>query len=63
MPRPRPRPAPTPWRARFEAGATGALDLLDAQRSLLGLRRQQAQLAGQRAVATAGLVRALGGGW
>lgn len=50
-------------RARFEAGATGTLDLLDAQRSLLILRRQQAQLAGQRAVATAGLVRALGGGW
>lgn len=48
---------------RFQAGATGYLDVLEARRSLIAVRRQQKQLDGARAAATVGLVKALGGGW
>lgn len=49
--------------ARFQAGATGYLDVLEARRSLIGVRRQQKQLDGARAAAAVGLIKALGGGW
>jgi len=48
---------------RFQAGATGYLDVLEARRSLISVRRQQKQLDGARATASVELVRALGGGW
>ncbi|MBK8960794.1 MAG: efflux transporter outer membrane subunit [Proteobacteria bacterium] len=49
--------------ARFQAGATGYIDVLDARRTLISVRRQQKQLDGARATAAVGLVKALGGGW
>lgn len=49
--------------ARFEAGATDYLDVLDARRTLVTLKRSQAQITGARAVTTVNLIRALGGGW
>ena len=50
-------------RARFDAGYTGYLELLDAQRTATAaqldvVRNRQAQLA-----ASVDLVKALGGGW
>lgn len=48
---------------RFQAGATGYLDVLAARRTLISVRRQQKQLDGARATASVGLVKALGGGW
>ena len=49
--------------ARYQSGATSFLEVLQARRVLLDLRRQQKQLDGARAVAAVGLVKALGGGW
>ena len=49
--------------ARFQTGATGYLDVLEARRALIGVRRQQKQLDGARAASAVGLVKALGGGW
>ena len=49
--------------ARFEAGATGLLEVLDARRSLLATQRLGVQTDGARAATTVALVRALGGGW
>ena len=49
--------------ARFQSGATGYLDVLEARRALIGVRRQQKQLDGARAASAVGLVKALGGGW
>ena len=49
--------------ARFQSGATGYLDVLEARRTLISVRRQQKQLDGARAAAAVGLVKALGGGW
>lgn len=45
------------------AGRSGYLDVLDAQRNLVGIERAAVQLRGARATATVALVRALGGGW
>jgi multidrug efflux system outer membrane protein len=39
------------------------LELLDAQREELRLRRQAVQVRGAQLQATVGLIRALGGGW
>ncbi|MEQ8663847.1 MAG: efflux transporter outer membrane subunit, partial [Gammaproteobacteria bacterium] len=50
-------------RARHEAGQTAYLDVLDARRTLAAARRDAATVAGERALATVALVRALGGGW
>jgi multidrug efflux system outer membrane protein len=47
----------------YEAGRTGYLDLLEAQRNLTTVERSAVQLRGSRAVTTVALVRALGGGW
>lgn len=49
--------------ARYRSGATGYLDVIDAQRSLLALQRLDTQIRGTRAVSTVALIRALGGGW
>ena len=48
---------------RFQSGASGYLDVLEARRALIGVRRQQKQLDGARAVSAVGLIKALGGGW
>jgi multidrug efflux system outer membrane protein len=50
-------------RVRYESGATGYLEVLDARRTLVAVRRLEAQLKGARASTTVGLIRALGGGW
>ena len=47
----------------YEAGRTGYLDLLEAQRNLTTVERSAVQLRGSRAITTVALVRALGGGW
>ena len=48
---------------RYDAGATGYLDAIDAQRSLLAMQRLETQIKGARATSTVALIRALGGGW
>ena len=48
---------------RFEAGETGYLEVLDAQRQVLLAERQTQQISGERQLATVALIRALGGGW
>jgi len=48
---------------RYDAGATGYLDVIDAQREALSVDRQHEQIAGARLVTTVALIRALGGGW
>jgi multidrug efflux system outer membrane protein len=47
----------------YDAGRTGYLELLDAQRNLAQVERTAVQLRGERAVTTVALVRALGGDW
>ncbi len=47
----------------YQAGRSGYLDLLDAQRNLAGVERSAVQLRGNRVVTTVALVRSLGGGW
>ena len=49
--------------SRYRSGATGYLDVIDAQRSLLTVQRLDTQIRGARAVSTVALIRALGGGW
>lgn len=49
--------------SRYRAGATGYLDVIDAQRSLLAVQRLDTQIKGARAQSTVALIRALGGGW
>jgi multidrug efflux system outer membrane protein len=48
---------------RYRAGATSYLDVIDAQRGVLSIRRTDVQIAGARATSTVALIRALGGGW
>lgn len=50
-------------RIRYDAGAVSYLEVVDAERTALEAERASARLRGQRLVAAAGLVRALGGGW
>jgi multidrug efflux system outer membrane protein len=47
----------------YQAGHSGYLDVIDAQRNLLTVERSAVQLRGARATTTVALVRALGGGW
>jgi multidrug efflux system outer membrane protein len=47
----------------YEAGRSGYLELLDAQRNLATVERTAVQLRGDRAITTVALIRALGGGW
>jgi multidrug efflux system outer membrane protein len=48
---------------RYRAGIVSFLDVVDANRGTLAAQRGQAQLAGQRYVATVQLIKALGGSW
>lgn len=48
---------------RYKTGYSSHLDYLDAERTLLAARRADAQVLGQRYIATIQLVRALGGTW
>lgn len=48
---------------RYRTGIVSHLEVLDADREALQAERANAQLAGQRLIALAQLVKALGGGW
>jgi multidrug efflux system outer membrane protein len=48
---------------RYRNGSTSYLEVIDAQRSSLSVQRSRSQSIGQRAAASVGLIRALGGGW
>jgi multidrug efflux system outer membrane protein len=48
---------------RYEAGTVNYLEVIDAERRLLEQERQDAQLQGQRLVASVHLIKALGGSW
>jgi len=48
---------------RYDAGATGYLDVVDAQRQALEAERLEAQILGARHAATLALIKSLGGGW
>jgi multidrug efflux system outer membrane protein len=50
-------------RKLYDAGRSGYLELLDAQRNLAAVERSAVQLRGDRALTTVALIRALGGGW
>ncbi len=49
--------------ARYLAGGTSYLEVVDAQHTALAVERRAAALAGQRWVTRVSLIRALGGGW
>jgi len=49
--------------SRYRNGSASYLEVIDAQRSSLAAERAQSQILGQRAAASVGLIRALGGGW
>lgn len=48
---------------RYRAGYVNYLEVIDAERSVLGTQRAATQIERERALATVGLIRALGGGW
>ena len=48
---------------RYKAGLVGYLDVVYAQQSVLTNEQTEAQISGQRLVASVELVKALGGGW
>jgi multidrug efflux system outer membrane protein len=48
---------------RYTAGIVSYLEVVDANRGALEAQRNQAQLIGQRLIASVQLVKALGGGW
>ena len=50
-------------RDRYTAKLATYFEVVDANRTLLGIRLTRAQIAGQRSAAAANLARALGGGW
>jgi multidrug efflux system outer membrane protein len=50
-------------RQRYDAGATGYLDVVDAQREALDADRLEVQIRGARFATTLALVKSLGGGW
>jgi multidrug efflux system outer membrane protein len=50
-------------RIRYDAGAVSYLEVVESERSALDAERSLARLRGQRLVAAASLIRALGGGW
>ncbi|MFD2273382.1 efflux transporter outer membrane subunit [Undibacterium arcticum] len=49
--------------SRYRNGSTSYFEVMDAQRSSLSAERAKSQSIGQRALASVGLIRALGGGW
>jgi len=50
-------------RTRYEAGTSPYLDVIEADRTALGVQRSTARVTGQRWMAAVALVKALGGGW
>ncbi len=48
---------------RYAAGIVNFLEVIDANRGTLSAQRAQAQLAGERLIASVQLIKALGGGW
>ncbi|BCM24222.1 efflux transporter outer membrane subunit [Methyloradius palustris] len=48
---------------RYKNGSASYFEVIDAQRTRLSAERSQIQSAGERSVASVGLIRALGGGW
>ncbi|MDB6038259.1 MAG: transporter, hydrophobe/amphiphile efflux family [Verrucomicrobiales bacterium] len=50
-------------RVRYDAGIVSYLDVVEAERTALQVRRESARVQGQRRIATVQLVKALGGGW
>jgi multidrug efflux system outer membrane protein len=48
---------------RYKAGLVGYLDVVYAQQSVLTNEQTEAQISGQRLVASVELIKALGGGW
>jgi multidrug efflux system outer membrane protein len=48
---------------RYEAGATGYLEVIEAQRTALDVGRDENRIRGARVAGTVALIRALGGGW
>jgi len=49
--------------SRYRNGSASYFEVIDAQRTSLAAQRARSQLAGARAMASVGLIRALGGGW
>ncbi len=50
-------------RARYDAGSTSYLEVVDVERSMLDHQRKDALIAGQRFAADVRLIKAVGGGW
>lgn len=50
-------------RTRYEAGTSPYLEVIEADRTALGVKRGSVRVLGQRWMATVSLVKALGGGW
>jgi multidrug efflux system outer membrane protein len=50
-------------RQRYESGISSYLEVVDANRAALAAQRIQAQLTGQRLIASVQLIKALGGSW
>jgi multidrug efflux system outer membrane protein len=50
-------------KAQYEDGSVAYLNILDAERVVLGARLNEVRLRGEQAGATVDLIRALGGGW
>jgi multidrug efflux system outer membrane protein len=48
---------------RYDAGATGFIDVIEAQRTALDVGRDDNRIRGARSTGTVALIRALGGGW
>jgi len=57
------RRAATLARQRFDAGLVGFLDVVEGERTALGIERAQILLRGQRFANAVQLIKALGGGW
>ena len=49
--------------SRYRYGSASYFEVIDAQRSSLSTQRSKIRSTGQRAIASVGLIRALGGGW
>ena len=50
-------------RVRYDGGISGYLEVVDAERSALQIRREAARSHGQQRIATVQLIKALGGSW
>ena len=48
---------------RYRSGIVSYIEVVDAERDALSAERANAQLAGQRLIASVQLIKALGGGW